>query len=268
MQEDVLLRNLNDIGLEFYEAKIFLLLVTNGVNSVWNIAKLTKLPRTTVYRYIENLLKKGFVVERLEGKGRRYEAIVKEKFDNIVLEKKQEYLNTQLQSSFLVKELTSLAVSGISNYKVLNYKGIEGLKQVTWNSTKATDTFRIFEIDLLTSVVDHDFAEKMRIEFAKMPIEFRQLTNKTFFGDYTRVTEHVQKWKVKHLPLELLDIKVEIQVYNDVTCMYDYSNEDVFIVEIYNQKLADMHKQMFDMYWSMALPMDIISPYGSARLSK
>jgi hypothetical protein len=104
----------------------------------------------------------------------------------------------------------------------------------------------------------------MRIEFSKMPIEFRQLTNRTEFQDYTRVKEHVKQWRLRHLPKSILDIKIETQIYNDVVCMYDYVESEVFITEIYNQKLADMYKQMFDFYWQNAIPMKIISPYGAA----
>lgn len=263
---DGLGRKLIDIGLEFYEASIYIFLVRFGSNSVWHIAKNINLPRTTVYRYVNNLVEKGFLVERVEGKGKKYEAIIKGKFDSLIKNKQIELQRAQQESINLVTQLESLALQNSSNYKVLHYRGVDGLKQVTWNSTRAKDTFRIFEIDLLTSVIDEKFAEDMRIEFARMPIEFRQLTNKTIFSDYTKVTEHIQQWRVKYLPRDVLDIKIEIQVYNDVICMYDYKDKDVFIVEIYNQKLADMYKQMFDFYWGVARPMKIVSPFGAAIL--
>jgi predicted transcriptional regulator len=255
-----------DMGLEFYEAKIYLSLISNGINTAWYLSKEVSIPRTTVYRYLKSLVDKGFVVERLEGNRKKFEALVREKFENLINQKQQEFLAVKEESITLVKELSSLATLDISNYKVLHYRGIEGLKQVTWNATRAKGAFRIFEIDQLNSVIDNKFAEGMRREYAKMPIEFRQLTNKTIFTDFTKVTEHIQQWRLKYLPRDILDIKVETQIYNDVVCMYDYTGPEVFILEIYNQKLADMYKQMFDTYWGVAKNMKIVSPYGAAIL--
>jgi sugar-specific transcriptional regulator TrmB len=263
---DVLVQDLISLGFTPHEAKIYIFLTKSGVNSVWHIAKELKIPRTTIYRQIANLIDKGFVVERVVGKTFRYQAVIREKFDALINNLRAEVTALEEKSTDMIEKLTALSIESKTKYKILHYRGIEGLKQVEWNCTHAKDTFRIFEIDLLHSVVDHEFAEQLRLEFAKMPIEFRQITNKTSFPDYTKVSGHIDKWRVRHIPTSLLDIKVETQVYNDVVCMFDHTTDDVFIIEIYNQKLADMYKQMFDFYWANAREMRITSRYGAAVL--
>jgi len=105
----------------------------------------------------------------------------------------------------------------------------------------------------------------MRREFAKLPIQFRQLTNRTHFEDYTKVTGHIKQWSPIYISKKILDIKVEIQTYNNVVCMYDYKDSDIFIIEIYHDLLANMFRQMFDSFWTQATPMKIISPFGATE---
>lgn len=43
-----------------------------------------------------------------------------------------------------------------------------------------------------------------------------------------------------------------LDVYNDTMAIYYWEDNDVFGVEIQNQKIADMQRSMFETLWKMA----------------
>jgi len=264
---DNLFEYLRLFNFSYDESKVYKYLLEKGKTTAWTMSTELNEPRTNIYRTLEKLNDKGFVIISTDGKtnAKRFEAVTTTVFQTQLLKKKQELDLIEDHYEDLMKIVSQFSLRNQSNYEAKHYKGIEGYKQVTWNSTKAKSTFRIFEIDLLHSIVDKKFAESMRREFAKLPIQFRQLTNRTHFEDYTKVTGHIKQWSPRYISKKILDIKVEIQTYNNVVCMYDYKDSDIFIIEIYHDLLANMFRQMFDSFWTQATPMKIISPFGATE---
>jgi len=225
-----------------------------------------KIARTKIYRMIEKLVERGLIIEEIRDYGSKFRAESPEKLLEFLHYKEKELLMLKSTTPSLVNQLASLQATLDSDSKILHYRGIEGIKQVTWNSTKVVGDFRIYEIELMHSMIDYDFSEKVRREYIRKPQNtFYQLTNETSFEDFTEVTEHVAQWKPRFIPKSTLDIQFEIQIYNNVYCMLDYKDDDVFIVEIYNQKLADMQKQIFDAIWNNSQEMKVIGSKGKTE---
>lgn len=52
-----------------------------------------------------------------------------------------------------------------------------------------------------------------------------------------------------------------MDIYNDVIGIYSWHEGEVFGVEIYNEKVATMHKQLFEIVWKIAkVPPKDITP--------
>lgn len=264
---DSLIRKLELFGFNENESLVYLLLLKNSGYTALAISKKLKIPRTRVYRTLEKLIEKGFVTEEIDGYGSKFHASSYEKL-NLLIDQRESQLNDLKQNApELFNKLALLQASASEETKILHYRGLEGLKQVTWNSTKVAGDFRIYEVNLLHQVVDNKFAEEARIEFAKHPEhKFMQLTNLTEFEEYTNITGHIDQWEVRHIPKKELDIKFEIQIYNNVYCMFNYADNDIFIVEIYSSQLAQMQKQLFDLIWKSARKMKKIGRKGAAQL--
>lgn len=266
-QVDKIIKSLKLFGLNESEALIYSRLLKEDRKSALQLSRLIQIPRTKVYRTLEKLIEKGLVIEQIDGYGTKFKAESYERLNNLLKQKREEYEEISKEAPMLFNQLAKLQSEIDEDSKVLHYRGVEGLKQVTYNSTKAKDIFRIYEIDLLHTVIDQKFAEEMRIEFAKLPVQFRQLTNRIKIDPYTNVTAHIDQWEVRHIPKEKLEIKFEIQIYNNVYCLYDYTKDDVFIVEIYNAKLAEMQKQLYDFIWDNALKMKKLDRHGAAEVT-
>jgi bisphosphoglycerate-independent phosphoglycerate mutase (AlkP superfamily) len=70
--------------------------------------------------------------------------------------------------------------------------------------------------------------------------------------EWTKVEELVEKyWEARYIDPKKFEIKTEILIYNEVVAMYDFRKE-IFCVEIYNQNLAEMQKQLFEFIWNLA----------------
>jgi len=55
-------------------------------------------------------------------------------------------------------------------------------------------------------------------------------------------------------------------IYNDVYATYFYKSNKIFCIEIHNQELAAMQKQLFDFIWEEAEIMEFIDERGGARV--
>ncbi len=114
--------------------------------------------------------------------------------------------------------------------------------------------------------MDQEEAEKLRQRFVNNKIKIRTLTNANIVEPYTKVTELVEKyWDIRHLDPKDKPFQFEILIYNDVYCMYKYTGNDIFCVEIHSQELADMQRQLFEYLWSGAKKFKILDEHGKAQ---
>lgn len=261
--ESILLK----FGLEDSEAKIFQFLLKTGPCSISKISNELKIPRTSVYRAIEKLQVTLLVKEVISSNGKLYEAGDTKELDLIIKQREEELIN--LKSS--LKDLSSISkklqTPDIAKTKVLSYKGIEGLKQITWNSTKASKEVRIMELSTMSAFLDYGFSERARTEFLLNKVYVKELTNLEQLGDYTEITQFVTDyWECRNIPKDLFEIKFEILIYNNVYVMYSYQENDIVGVEIYNQKLADMQKEIFDYLWLNGNTMLKIDNHGASKM--
>ncbi len=90
-----------DFGLNIYETKVWLALLSKGISSAGEIAELSGVPRSRTYDVLESLEKRGFVIQKL-GKPVKYIAVNPE----IVIEKLRN--NTETEAKEKLKTLSEL----------------------------------------------------------------------------------------------------------------------------------------------------------------
>lgn len=264
-QTDILANQLMRFGLSAEEARIYLLLQAKGDRTALGISRELHLGRTKVYRILDKLSVKGLIRQKLASRGLEFTATEPKQIELLIAEKEAETKSLRSLLPGLINQLTPQTDPGRS--QVLYYHGVEGLKQVTWNSLKTRNTLRIYEIANMDAFLDHKFSEEVRREFTRRKIYIRELTNLKKLEDWTDETELVTKfWLARHISPKDLQIKFETMIYNDVYCMYIYEKKEIFCVEIYNSDLAQMQKQIFDYLWEKAAPMRIIDPRGKVEV--
>lgn len=267
-QTDNLIALLEPYGLTADEARVYLELWESKALTALLLNRRLNLARTKVYRILDKLQAMGLVLTRLTERGQKYEAANPKKLGLLIAEKEQAVAALKLGLPALEEQLERSAGRSGSESKVLYYRGIEGLKQVTYNSLRAKGELLTLEIKDMDAFFAHDYAESMRLKFIDRKISIRTLSNVTYVPKWTDAAgEMVERyWEIRHIPEAQLTIKFEILIYNDVYVLYRYVGKEIFCVEIYNRDLAAMQKQMFELMWSKARKFKVLNSQGEAKL--
>ena len=261
---DNIVKSLTSFGLESEESEIYLLLLQKGVMTALVISRETNLSRTKVYRILDKLISKNMVTIRLDDHGKKFEANSYSELEMLLAQKEAELGRLKGELPYIFNQLALITNRSAVGSKVLYYSGADGLKQITWNSLKATEPLRIFEISSMSEFMDQSYAEKMREEFVSHQIKVRQITNKKHLSAYTNNSELVKLMEYRYLDPKEMEIVFEVLIYDNVVAIYNFTDEDKFGIEIYNEKLAKTQKQLFDFVWSKAKKMRKIGERGEA----
>lgn len=130
MKEEII-NQIREVGLELKEAKIYLAVLELGKATITDIAKKSKVKRTTAYEYLNSLVEAGLLGKAVKGKRIFYVAEDPKKLISI-LENKKKKVATALPA------LQEIFSASFSKPKVRFYEGIEGMKNIYNEMTKTS----------------------------------------------------------------------------------------------------------------------------------
>ncbi len=265
---DTTIQLLTQFGVSESEAKIYLEILSGRGDTALTLSRQLKLARTKVYRLLDNLIARGLVITRLGDRGARFTALAPDQLDLLLSDREHELDKLKSSLPTLQSQLSELSLKTESTKsQVLYYHGLEGLKQVTYNSLRAKGELLTYELSTMNAFLSKKEAEDLRRKFVTNKITSRTLTNATHLDAWTDIPEIVEKyWEIRHLDPRDKPFQFEILIYNDVYCMYRYIGKDIFCVEIHSAELADMQRQLFEYLWSDAKKFKIIDSHGTAML--
>ncbi|MAF35274.1 hypothetical protein CMO91_05505 [Candidatus Woesearchaeota archaeon] len=123
------MNKLKDFGLNSYEIKLWVALLSKGTATAGDLSDIANVPRSRTYDVLETLEKKGFVIMKL-GKPIKYLAIPPSEVIERVKKKVEEEAEGQnqmldkLSKSAVLKELVSLHKNGIEQVDPVDLTGI------------------------------------------------------------------------------------------------------------------------------------------------
>ena len=118
VQKDFLER-LKDFGLNSYERKLWVALLSRGVSTAGELSDISNVPRSRAYDVLESLEKKGFIVVKV-GKPIKYLAVAPSEVIERVKKKVSEEADerskmlSQLKDSEILEQLNSLHTEGVA----------------------------------------------------------------------------------------------------------------------------------------------------------
>jgi len=124
-----LVKKIKDFGLNSYEAKIWIALLSRGVSSAGELSEISNVPRSRAYDVLESLEKKGFIMMKL-GKPIKYMAIHPDEVLNVIKKRikeesiKQEAEMEKLRTSSILEDLTVLHTNGIETVEPTQLVGL------------------------------------------------------------------------------------------------------------------------------------------------
>lgn len=245
------------LGIEPEASNLYIELTKRGYSSALQLAKITGVSRTQVYRHLEMLQERGLVSAEQLSYGTIYRALPFENVEALIASREAENKSLRRNLEAMSHMIQTIAGSAGPKATVQHYYGIAGLKQVNWNLTKADHEFRVFEAAHLSQHLDKAFSRRCRERYIERELISYDLTN----------AEHVTATELKPIELSraffryidpaVLTINFEVYLYNDLVTLVDYSAEQQLALEIHHPTLHAMMRQLYDAMWAIATPMEI-----------
>lgn len=267
IKPDNLTEQLSAFGLNPEESTVYLFLLKNEASSPLELSRQLKIPRATIYNLCLSLASKNLVTATGKSYSTKYKANTYRQLETIIKQKKADIQSLEDSLPPLLSQLAGISLNKFKDSQIIRYEGIDGLRQATWNSTRAQNILRVFEVASMSAFLDFDFSERVRLEFLRQHLkQSRQLTNQTQLPAWTNISEFVDIWECRYLDPSEIKTQMEILIYNDVVTMYQYQRQNIFCLEIYDQDLSDTLKQFYDFIWNRAKRMRLLNPRGATEI--
>lgn len=242
---------LQDLKLSNETIDVYIYICKNGHSSVLNIASKTTISRTQVYRHLDALTKLNLVSEEKPHWGTYFYALPISNLNGEIELQKQSLEEASLKLKAAEGVFDKLFLNQNPN-QTINYRGISGLKQALWNVTKAEKEYKVFEVDHLSNLLDIKFSRSMRQQQIDKQIKSYDISNQKIHKKEELEPFDPNLSKLRFIQPEILKIKFEIIIYNDVVTLIDYFKPEPVAIEIKNPALSLMMNQMHGAFWAMA----------------
>jgi len=228
---------LRKIGLAEEEINIYILLLRKGSSKATLLSKELGIARTTTYRFLESLHKKGLVGENIQNNIKHFYAVDPERLPEIIEEKAEELREK-------VSELLSIKNKDFEKAKVELYKGKEGMKTVMRDVLRERKPYTfIGEVEKYFLEIEIFVVQWLKkIEKAKIRGRLLCPENQNF-----KIAE-TEEYKI--LPNELIS-GISTWTYGNKTALFIWS-EPFFVVLINNETVTNNNKKTFDYLWNIA----------------
>ena len=247
----ILFSQLNVVG---DEAKIVHSLMEEYPQTVLKISQSSGIARTTCYRLLNNLTKRGLVHEVLEENTTMFAPASVTELERLLEEKAGEVDRAKGLLSDLEKVLGSAAYLQQPGTEVRFYRGKSGIQQMGWNTLQAKKVFRGFSYREYAEIVGEKFDRDWEEEFIARGLFFKEIYSDAYIE--SRPDDEIvwrESWiESRYVSPEVLDINHQMDIYNDIVAFYNWYEGEVYGVEIHDEKIARFHKQLFDLVWENA----------------
>lgn len=245
---------LKQLSLDDEQASVYLYLQEFGPSTVLAISRGLETGRTKLYPALEDMVKKQVVATHERHYGTTFEALPPENLEFLVseLERKADIARLNFKES--IHAFTQLRANSPTGSKVIEYRGLDGLKQMNWNLvSKAKGQYKVFELDALQNHTGFNkhFKDKLDAIEINNKLETFDLTNNPD-RPVSNTNASVRLNHFAYIDPALFKIEFETYIYNNVVALLSYDKDDIFGVEIYNDKLARQQEQLFDLLWSQS----------------
>lgn len=236
-------KDLERIGLNEKEARLYLAALELGESNIQQLAKKSSVKRTTAYDIIDSLKKRGLISQSSRNKKTLFSATDPNKLEEDLDEKKHALKR-------ILPELMMIANSIDKKPKVRFFEGYEGIKEVY------KDTLHFSDSELL-AWVSPDAINAFDVEFLDEFYLPKRVQKKIWVRAIAPDVEQMQGYKevdekslrkTRLSDAQAFPLKVEINLYgkNKIAAM---SFEEKFGMIIESQRIFETLQSIFEMNW-------------------
>lgn len=247
------------LGLEHEIADMYLALYTHGPQTISELSRNAKVERTRIYRLIDKLMASNLIEVESHYKRGIIKAAPIANLRILISQKEQELKSLQDELGLIEQVLSRNDLSN-SATRVQFYQGPEGVKQMFWNQTGSrTEAVSILRENMQTKT-NEKFFERWAHTCNEQNLHFRSIVSDTFLASQKQWyakhdNEKLTHWQGRYLAPNAFPIRHNTVIYSDVTSYFNWKNNEIFGIEIYNQDIADAQRAFFEMLWQTAAPL-------------
>jgi sugar-specific transcriptional regulator TrmB len=262
MQTDAhLIRNyFAKLGFEPEIADIYLALHTHGPQSISELARHSGVERTRIYRLLGPLTDSNLIEIDTLYKSSLYRAAPITNLRILISRREQdlEALHTGLGAIEQVLARNTLTSPAT---RVQFYRGEAGIKQMFWNETKAQSEVTAILYENMQIKTNNAFFERWVEKCNRQGLRFRGLISEEFVNSQQtwyamHHNERLAHWTPRYLSKADFPIRHSTVIYDDVVANYNWKDDEIFGIETHNQDIAETQRQLFNMLWERATPVD------------
>lgn len=219
------------------------------------LSKQLHMSRTQVNSKLARLCELGLASAERRQHGTYYRALPFDNVSNLVAE--QEAAAWALRSQFadISKAVEGLAAGNRSDTR--HYYGMDGLKQVNWNLTKAIGEYRVFEAARIPQLFDNAFTMRCRERMAERKLVSFNLTNdKQVTADELWPLD-LSLTHYRYIDPKVFTIGFEIFLFDGTITLVDNRPQVLHAVEMRNDAFSTMMRQIYDAMWNLGRPLTI-----------
>ncbi len=123
---------------------------------------------------------------------------------------------------------------------------------MVWHTLRAKSEIVGFTFRDLTEAVGLKFASRWHEEFLVRGLRMRDIIGDEYLNNQKKEFAYSREvFQSRYLPSSILSIDHQTDIYDDVVAFYNWHEGEVFGVEIQNDKVASMQRQIFEILWGM-----------------
>lgn len=247
------------LGLEPEIADIYLALHANGPQTISALSRSSGVERTRIYRLIDRLMESNLIEVESHYKRGIIKAAPIANLHILISQKEQELKGLQDELGLIEQVLARNSLSDPVT-RVQFYRGPGGIRQIMWNELRAKGELLSFANRILEEATGKKYMERWTDEFEARGLKSRMLLNDDFIKSWNAgrgnigTDRRVEGLEYHYLPDSIFKISHLCDMYDNVVAYYYWKDNEVFGVEIYNQEIADVQRQFFEMLWTQSTP--------------
>lgn len=248
-----MLKELRDIGLSEKEAKVYLSSLEIGRATADQLAKHSKIVRSTTYVQIESLMKKGLMSTYEEGKKTFFAPESPEYLKRIFDLKRKEFEAKESELQSFLPELIR-KFEGAGERPVVRFfsgkEGVTAMRDEALNDLKKGDSLLVmYSYDELFKFYAkeeiYSFSEKREKKGINLKIIYSRIAGKLPLD--TRGTNSERRF----MPVEKFSLETDIFIFGDKVGLMALRGA-VFGVVVESGAIANTMRKLFDISWESA----------------
>lgn len=242
-------KDIQSIGLNEKEAKVYLASLELGQATVQRIAEKANIKRPTTYFIIEGLMDRGLISSFYQGKKQYFVAEMPERILDLIAKERKELDLREEQFKRLLPELQSINNRNRTKPVVKYYEGKEGIISMTLEHMKLSKSQKIYNIfsrDIVEQAITADDLSSIRKERLGS-----KLTTKTIYTREKGDLQNVEDAELIRLPASEFPVSCDIAFYEDKVRIASFKDRLVGVV-IEDREVAQSLRALFELAWKWA----------------